>query len=121
MYNDNKESTLLQREPSETGSINALHYRIDHLISSLINDDDETTIRNSGESLIQSVNLFCNEVEKGCIQVDSRAILRALKDVTCRDISYRLNSPLLDRNTMVRELRLFSNTIRFVLNPKQRC
>ena len=87
------------------------------LINLLMNDGDRNSIRDAGKQLIELVSVFCGEVECGSIKVDSNALLNAIKNVTCRDIAYQLNSPTLDRKRIIRDLRLFSNTVRYVLKP----
>jgi len=117
VYNDTKERTFLKIEvPAD--SIEVLQYRISGLIEILMNNEDISKLRDANHNFIESVNQFYGKVESGIIKVDSTALLRAIKDVTCRDIANQLSAPSIDRMRVVRDLRLFSNTVRYVLNPK---
>ena len=118
VYNERKENTLLHPD-SSIGIVPVINLQshIAALINLLMTDGDRNSIRNAGNQLIELVNVFCGEVECGSIKVDSNALLNAIKNVTCRDIAYQLNSPTLDRTRIIRDLRLFSNTVRYVLNP----
>lgn len=118
VYNESKENTLLHPDRSiGIVPVANLQSHIAALINLLMNNGDRNSIRNAGKRLIELVNVFYGEVECGSIKVDSNALLNAIKNVTCRDIAYQLNLPTLDRTRIVRDLRLFSNTIRYVLNP----
>ena len=118
VYNESKENALSHPD-SSIGIVPVanLQYHIAALINLLMSDGDRNSIRNAGNQLIELVNVFCGEVECGSITVDSNAILNAIKNVTCRDIAYQLNSPTLDRTRIITDLRLFSNTVKYVLNP----
>ena len=62
-------------------------------------------------------NLWC-KVEEGKVRVQSIAVLRAAKNVSCPEIANRLKSPNIDHARVVRDLRLLINTFEYVIKPE---
>lgn len=85
------------------------------LIDDLTKGADTTVVTSHGQVLAQHIEALCREVDAGRIAVDSMAMLRVVRDVTCKDIISQLAFPNGNKERVVRELRLLVNTVRHVL------
>jgi hypothetical protein len=79
---------------------------------------DRVEILSQQKSMADALETLWQDVEKGYVRVRSIAVLRAAKNVSCREIENKLKSPNIDHATVVRDLRLLINTFEYIIKPE---
>jgi hypothetical protein len=74
---------------------------------------------NRADDLANSVSALWRNVQEGRVKVESVAVLRAVRDVSCRDLCCELNEPSLQHDRILRDLRLLTNMVDYVIVPEQ--
>jgi len=69
-------------------------------------------------ALIDSVDDLWRSVQQGAVSVDSISLLRVLKYISCWDLRQRLREPNLQHARILRDLRLFVNTMDYLIVPR---
>ena len=79
---------------------------------------DRVEILYQQKMMADALERLWRDVEEGSVRVQSIAVLRAAKNVSCPEIGNRLKSPNIDHARVVRELRLLINTFEYVIKPE---
>jgi hypothetical protein len=79
--------------------------------------DDRLSLMRHQQILANSLETLWRDVQAGRVSVDSIALLRALRDIACFDLSDQLQAPMLQRRKITKELRVFENTIKLLICP----
>ena len=79
---------------------------------------DRVAILSQQKSMSDALESLWQDVENGNVRVRSIAVLRAAKNVSCREIENKLKSPNIDHAKVVRDLRLLINTFEYVIKPE---
>ena len=82
---------------------------------------DRNLLLKQHRKLVNALEELWNGVEKGDVVVDCLSLLRTAKDVSCPEISRKLNAPELDHEKIIRDLNLLVNTFTYVIRPKNSC
>jgi hypothetical protein len=69
-------------------------------------------------TLVDSIDDLWRGVQQGVVSVGSVPLLRVIKDITCWDLHQRLREPHLQHARILRDLRLFVNTMDYLIVPK---
>ncbi len=69
-------------------------------------------------TLVESVDDLWRSVQQGAVSVGSVPLLRVLKDITCWDLHQKLREPHLQHARILRDLRLFVNTMDYLIVPR---
>jgi len=70
------------------------------------------------DSLMWSIDDMWQDAMEGRLVVDSISVLRALRDVQCRDLLRLIREPELHRDRIVRETRLMRNILVNLVRPQ---
>ncbi|MHA2360803.1 MAG: hypothetical protein ACXAB6_02580 [Candidatus Thorarchaeota archaeon] len=68
-------------------------------------------------TLEETVERFWHDVQIGAIEVESMALLRAIRTIMCRDLGRQLRQPYFNQNKVLREIRLLINTVQHIIVP----
>ena len=79
---------------------------------------DRVQILSQQKVMENELEKLWREVEDGKVRVQSIAVLRAAKNVSCKEIANRVKSPSIDHAKVVRDLRLLINTFEYVIKPE---
>ncbi len=90
---------------------------VSELIQAIREGSHRGTLLSLHGDLINALDRIWMRASEGIIYVESIAILRALRKVTCPDIESQLMKPVLDYRRILRDLRLFINTLDHLLIP----
>jgi len=71
-----------------------------------------------GENLVAAVEQLWRGVREGNCRVESIALLRVLRQTTCREILSPRELAKKPPEKLASQLKLFVNTVRYVLKPK---
>jgi hypothetical protein len=96
------------------GNLRGIAY---HLIDCLQGNVDQPLLYAHYATLEEALERLWDGVMGGYIQIESIAILRMLRTVTCYDLKRHFMQPVLRRDLLIRDLRLFINTVEYVLLP----
>lgn len=66
------------------------------------------------------VEALWSNVEQGNVNVQSVAVLRALRDISCRDLRCELKEPSLKHGRILQQLRLLTNVMDYVIVPQSK-
>jgi hypothetical protein len=88
------------------------------LLRDASNQIDRVEILTQQKRLENALEKLWKDVEDGNVRVQSIAVLRAAKNVSCKEISNRLKNPNIDHARVVRDLRLLINTFEYVIKPE---
>ncbi|MFW9979808.1 MAG: hypothetical protein ACFFEJ_17130 [Candidatus Thorarchaeota archaeon] len=87
------------------------------LIESIRAGSHRGTLLSLHGDLTNALDRIWMRASDGILQVESIAVLRALRKVTCPDIQSQLLKPTLDYRKILMDLRLFINTVDHLLMP----
>lgn len=87
------------------------------LIQAIRDGSHRGTLLSIHGDLTNALDRLWMRASDGIIQVESIAVLRALRKVTCPDIGTQLMKPTLDYRRALMDLRLFINTVDHLLMP----
>lgn len=90
-----------------------------HLIECIQDNIDRSLMISHHSVLEEAVDRLWLGVQEGRYQVESLPMLRMIKHITCPDLKTELEKPRLQHEKIIRELRLFVNTVEHVIVPKQ--
>ena len=90
-----------------------------HLIECIQDNIDRSRMISHHSVLEEAVDRLWSGVQDGRYQVESLPMLRMIKHITCPDLKTQLERPSLQHEKIIRELRLFVNTVEHVIIPKQ--
>ncbi|MHA1637307.1 MAG: hypothetical protein ACTSUB_04765 [Candidatus Thorarchaeota archaeon] len=90
-----------------------------HLIECIQHNFDRSLMISHHSVLEEAVDRLWSGVQEGRYQVESMSMLRMVKHITCPDLKTQLERPNLQHEKIIRELRLFVNTVEHVIVPKQ--
>ena len=79
--------------------------------------DERLGLMRHQQILVNSLETLWRDVQAGRVNVDSIALLRALRDIARFDLSDQLQAPILQRKKITKELRVFENTIKQLICP----
>ena len=82
------------------------------------NSLDRNLLLKQHEIVIEALEELWTGVEKGYVKVDCLPLLRAVRSVSCPEISRKLHSTEIDHARILRDLRLLVNTFTYVIKPK---
>jgi hypothetical protein len=68
-------------------------------------------------TLEETLERFWHDVQIGSIEVESMALLRAIRIVMCRDLGRQLRQPYLNQIKVLRDIRLLINTVQHIIVP----
>ena len=88
------------------------------LLQDASNQIDRVEILSQQKMMSDALEKLWREVEDGNVRVQSIAVLRAAKKVSCPEIADKLKSPNIDHARVVRDLRLLINTFEYVIKPE---
>ena len=88
------------------------------LLQDASNNVDRVEILSQQKMMADALEKLWRDVEDGNVRVQSIAVLRAAKNVSCPEIANRLKSPNIDHARVVRDLRLLINTFEYVIKPE---
>lgn len=97
--------------------IRALRDNIQSLIHGIQTQESRCGLENQQALLEIALNKFWSEVDAGRLQVESTALLRAMYSITCSELPTHLSETHYDGNRVIRNLKLFLNTVEHVLKP----
>ncbi|MFW9933521.1 MAG: hypothetical protein ACFFDR_12800 [Candidatus Thorarchaeota archaeon] len=87
------------------------------LIQALRSGSHRGTLLSLHGDLTNALDRIWMRASDGILQVESIAVLRALRKVTCPDIQSQLLKPTMDYRKILMDLRLFINTVDHLLMP----
>jgi hypothetical protein len=92
-------------------------------LTALIDEDrrltvDKGQLLSCADHLVDSVGTLWRNVQEGKVKVESVALLRAVNEVSCQDLSGELNEPSLQHDRILRDLRLLTNLMDHVIIPQ---
>ena len=90
------------------------------LIQAIRNGSHRGTLLSLYGDLTNVLDRIWMRASDGILHVESIAVLRALRKVSCPDIQNMLLSPSLDYRKIMMDLRLFINTVDYLLMPDKR-
>ena len=88
------------------------------LLQDANNSIDRVEILSQQKTMAAALDKLWNKVENGIVKVQSIAVLRAARNVSCPEIAKRLNGANIDHARVIRDLRLLINTFEFVIKPE---
>ncbi|TFG94094.1 hypothetical protein E4H12_15820 [Candidatus Thorarchaeota archaeon] len=88
------------------------------LLQDASNQIDRVEILYQQKMMAEALDTLWCKVEEGSVRVQSIAVLRAAKNVSCPEIANRLKSPNIDHARIVRDLRLLINTFEYIIKPE---
>jgi len=98
--------------------LNEAKYMTGLLLQDASNQIDRVEILSQQKMMSDALEKLWREVEDGNVRVQSIAVLRAAKKVSCPEIANKLKSPNIDHARVVRDLRLLINTFEYVIKPE---
>jgi hypothetical protein len=98
--------------------LNEAKYMTGLLLQDATNRVDRVEILSQQKLMADALENLWSKVEEGSVRVQSIAVLRAAKNVSCPEIANRLKSPDIDHARVVRDLRLLINTFEYVIKPE---
>ena len=88
------------------------------LLQDASNQIDRIEIISQQKMMADALENLWYKVEEGSVRVQSIAVLRAAKNVSCPEIANRLKSSNIDHARIVRDLRLLINTFEYIIKPE---
>ncbi|MFX0108516.1 MAG: hypothetical protein ACFE7R_09550 [Candidatus Hodarchaeota archaeon] len=116
-YEEEKSDFLSTSSPGVLFSIRSMTSLLSDFPTQNIN---RMSLHRYQQALANSVEALWRDVHSGRVLVDSIALLRALRDIARNDLAAKIREPVLDSRRIIRELRLFENTLRHVVKPIRR-
>ncbi len=101
--NTNRDTVLIQ-----------LKQITDEFIDNAVKNTEREKLLDCHNRLIDTLMRVWNEVEQGTLKIDCKAMLRSICNITCPDLLTQINSMGINKAQLIRELRLLSNTIKFI-------
>jgi len=98
--------------------LNEAKYMTGLLLQDASNQVDRVEILTQQKTMADALENLWTKVEDGSVRVQSIAVLRAAKNVSCPEIANRLKSSNIDHARVVRDLRLLINTFEYVIKPE---
>ena len=98
--------------------LNEAKYMTGLLLQDASNQVDRVEILSQQKMMADALENLWTKVEDGKVRVQSIAVLRAAKNVSCPEIANRIKSPNIDHARVVRDLRLLINTFEYVIKPE---
>jgi len=98
--------------------LNEAKYMTGLLLQDASNQIDRVEILSQQKMMSDALERLWRNVEEGSVRVQSIAVLRAAKKVSCPEIANRLKSTNIDHARVVRDLRLLINTFEYVIKPE---
>jgi hypothetical protein len=103
--------------PSAT-FLNEAKYMTGLLLQDASKKVDRVEILSQQKMMADALEILWSKVEEGKVRVQSIAVLRAAKNVSCPEIASRLKSSNIDHARVVRDLRLLINTFEYIIKPE---
>ncbi len=100
------------------GIVSNLQKIAHQLIDDLKQNTDSAILKIEALKFTDSLESLWETVQSGKVKVESIALLRVIRNITCRDLHDRVIAPSLDKSKMASDLGLFVNQLNFVLKPK---
>lgn len=88
------------------------------LLQDASNQLDKVELLSQQKMMSDALDKLWQEVEDGSVRVQSIAVLRAAKNVSCLEIEKRLKSSSIDHAKVLRDLRILINTFEYILKPE---
>lgn len=98
--------------------LNEAKYMTGLLLQDASDQVDRVEILYQQKMMVDALENLWSKVEEGEVRVQSVAVLRAAKNVSCPEIANRLKSPNIDHARVVRDLRLLINTFEYIIKPE---
>ena len=98
--------------------LNEAKYMTGLLLQDASNQVDRVEILSQQKMMADALENLWTKVEDGKVRVQSIAVLRAAKNISCPEIANRIKSPYIDHARVVRDLRLLINTFEYVIKPE---
>lgn len=122
MYQRYSSSKSEDREHSgakpSTRFLNEAKYMTGLLLQDASSQLDRVEILSQQKMMSDALEALWQEVEDGNVRVQSIAVLRAAKNVSCLEIEKRLKSSNIDHAKVLRDLRLLINTFEYIIRPE---
>ena len=88
------------------------------LLQDASNQIDRVEILSQQKLMSEALEKLWHDVQEGNVRVQSLAVLRAAKNVSCPEIANKLKSSNIDHARVVRDLRLLINTFEDIIKPE---
>ena len=88
------------------------------LLQDASNQIDRVEILSQQKLMSEALEKLWHDVQEGNVRVQSLAVLRAAKNVSCPEIANKLKSSNIDHARVVRDLRLLINTFEYIIKPE---
>ncbi len=118
LYQGKRERDERLEYSTSIGIIDSLQKTAYQLIDDLRGNRDTVILESLARRFTAGLDNFWNTVQSGKIRIESIALLRVIKNITCRDLPEKMSAPNLDKKKVARDLGLFVNQLNFVLKPK---
>ena len=102
-----------------TRFLNEAKYMTGLLLQDASNQLDRVEILSQQKMMSEALDTLWQEVEDGSVRVNSIAVLRAAKVVSCPEIGKRLRDPSIDHAKVLRDLRILISTFEYIIKPKR--
>jgi len=102
-----------------TRFLNEAKYMTGLLLQDASKQLDRVEILSQQQMMSDALDSLWREVEDGSVRVNSIAVLRAAKIVSCPEIGKRLKDPSIDHAKVLRDLRILINTFEYIIKPKR--
>ncbi len=89
------------------------------LLQDASNQLDRVEILSQQKMMSDALDTLWHEVEDGSVRVNSIAVLRAAKIVSCPEIGKRLKDPSIDHAKVLRDLRILISTFEYIIKPER--
>jgi hypothetical protein len=89
------------------------------LLQDASNQLDRVEILSQQKMMSDALDTLWHEVEDGSVRVNSIAVLRAAKIVSCPEIEKRLKDPSIDHAKVLRDLRILISTFEYIIKPER--
>jgi len=110
--NSNQSDNLSNRFLSETKNLTGL------VLEDASRQLDRNILLKQHENVVQALEDLWVGVENGEIRVECMPLLRSARDVSCPELSRKLQASELDHTKVIRDLKLLVNTFTYVIKPK---
>ncbi len=101
-----------------TRFLNEAKYMTGLLLQDASNQLDRVEILSQQKMMSEALDTLWQEVEDGSVRVNSIAVLRAAKIVSCPEIGKHLKDPSIDHAKVLRDLRILISTFEYIIKPK---
>ena len=102
-----------------TRFLNEAKYMTGLLLQDASNQLDRVEILSQQKMMADALDTLWQEVENGSVRVNSIAVLRAAKIVSCPEIGKHLKDPSIDHAKVLRNIRILISTFEYIIKPER--